>query len=78
VHPNHSPFSEGGKDWVMSWTLMVNMVDGDMELASRIWNPMDLKYPIWILFLKLTAMQRRIVPGPVRDVSQTHWFRCCL
>ena len=43
VHPNSSPFSSGGKDWVMSWTLLVNMLDGDMELASRIWNPMYLK-----------------------------------
>jgi len=43
VHPNSSPLSSNGKDWVMSWTLLVNMLDGDMELASRIWNPMDLK-----------------------------------
>jgi ABC-2 type transport system permease protein len=43
VHPNSSPFSSGGKDWVMSWALLVNMLDGDMELASRIWNPMDLE-----------------------------------
>ena len=43
VHPNNSPFSEGGKDWVMSWTLMVNMLDGDIELASRVWNPLYLE-----------------------------------
>jgi ABC-2 type transport system permease protein len=43
VHPNKSPFSSEGQDWVMFWTLMVNMLDGDVELASRIWNPMDLK-----------------------------------
>jgi ABC-2 type transport system permease protein len=42
VHPDNSPFSSQGQDWVMGWTLMVNMLDGDMELASRIWNPMDL------------------------------------
>ncbi len=42
VHPNKSPFSSEGQDWVMFWTLMVNMLDGDMELASRIWNPMNL------------------------------------
>jgi ABC-2 type transport system permease protein len=43
VHPNNSPFSSQGQDWVMSWTLMVNMLDGDTDLASRIWNPMDLQ-----------------------------------
>lgn len=42
VHPNNSPFSSQGQDWVMSWTLLVNILDGDMELASRVWNPMDL------------------------------------
>lgn len=43
VHGNSSPFSDAGKDWVMSWTLMVNMLEGDIDLASRIWNPMYLK-----------------------------------
>jgi ABC-2 type transport system permease protein len=43
VHPNKSPFSSRGQDWLMRWTLMVNMLDGDVELASRVWNPMDLK-----------------------------------
>jgi ABC-2 type transport system permease protein len=42
VHPNISLFSSQGQDWVMSWTLLVNILDGDMELASRILNPMDL------------------------------------
>lgn len=42
VHPNNSPFSSDGQDWLMRWTLMVNMLDGDVDLASRIWNPMDL------------------------------------
>jgi ABC-2 type transport system permease protein len=43
VHPNNSPFSSHGQDWLMRWTLMVNMLDGDMELASRVWNPVDLE-----------------------------------
>jgi ABC-2 type transport system permease protein len=43
VHPNNSPFSSHGQDWIMHGTLMVNMLDGDMELASRVWNPVDLK-----------------------------------
>ena len=43
VHPNNSPFSSHGQDWVMHGTLMLNMLDGDMELASRVWNPVNLE-----------------------------------
>jgi ABC-2 type transport system permease protein len=43
IHPNNSPFSSRGQDWVMLWTMMVNMLDGDIELASRVWNPVNLE-----------------------------------
>lgn len=39
IHPDVNFISEGGQDWVMRWTLYVNMLNGDMELASHIWNP---------------------------------------
>jgi len=42
VHPNNSPFSSHGQDWVMRWTMTFNMLGGDMELASRVWAPMYL------------------------------------
>jgi ABC-2 type transport system permease protein len=43
VHPARNIFSSGGQDWVMQWTLLVNLLGGDMESAQRIWNPMDLQ-----------------------------------
>jgi hypothetical protein len=43
VHPNNSPFSSHGQDWIMRWTTMVNMLNGDTELASRVWNPVNLE-----------------------------------
>ena len=39
VHPDVNPIAEGGQDWVMRWTLYVNMLGGDMEMASNIWFP---------------------------------------
>ncbi|NIM92874.1 MAG: ABC transporter permease [Anaerolineales bacterium] len=43
VRPNYSPLSSGGQEWMMRWTLLYNLVGGDIEFASRIWNPMDLE-----------------------------------
>ncbi|MFC1921886.1 ABC transporter permease [Chloroflexota bacterium] len=39
IHPDVNPIAEGGQDWVMRWTLYVNMLDGDMQMASNIWHP---------------------------------------
>lgn len=39
VHPEVNPLSEGGQIWVMRWTLYVNLLGGDMQMASNIWNP---------------------------------------
>jgi ABC-2 type transport system permease protein len=39
IHPDVNPIAEGGQDWVMRWTLYVNMLGGDMEMASNIWHP---------------------------------------
>jgi len=43
VYPDVSGFESKGQSWVMRWTLLVNLLDGDMEHAQRVWNPMDLK-----------------------------------
>jgi hypothetical protein len=42
VYPHATPLVEDGQEWVILWTLLVNLLDGDMELASQVWNPMDL------------------------------------
>jgi len=43
VHPDFTGFEPKGQSWVMRWTLLVNLLDGDTKLASEVWNPMDLK-----------------------------------
>ena len=42
VSPDPSPFPEQQQDWVMRWTLLVNVLGGDVELAARVWNPATL------------------------------------
>lgn len=42
VHPGFNPISEGGQDWIMRWTLYVNLLGGDLEKASNIWHPANI------------------------------------
>ena len=43
VYPSVTPLSSDGQDWVMRWALLVNMLGGNVQLAQKIWNPMDLE-----------------------------------
>jgi len=43
VYPDTTSLTSDGQDWLIIWTLLVNLLDGDIELADRIWNPMDLE-----------------------------------
>ncbi len=43
VSPNPSPFPAHQQDWPMRWTLLVNMLGGDAELAGQVWNPVNLQ-----------------------------------
>lgn len=38
VFPDSTPLIDDGQKWVMKWTLMVNLMGGDLEAADRIWN----------------------------------------
>ena len=42
IHPDMNPIAGGGQDWVIRWTLYVNMLGGDMEMASNIWHTANL------------------------------------
>jgi len=42
IRPNPSPFSAHVQDSAMRWTLLVNVLGGDVELATRVWNPTNL------------------------------------
>ena len=43
VNPDPSPFPKHQQDWVMRWTLLVNVLGGDAELAQRVMNPVNLQ-----------------------------------
>ncbi len=43
ITSDFNPVSSGGNQWVMEWTVMVNLVGGDEELAARIQYPMREK-----------------------------------
>lgn len=43
VSPNRTPLSSGGQEWMMRWTLTVNMLGGDVERASKVWELVDLQ-----------------------------------
>ncbi len=39
VYPDDKSFLSDGQSWVIKWTLNLNMLDGNLELADQIWNP---------------------------------------
>ena len=43
VTPAPSPFPAHNQDWAMRWTLLVNVLGGDVELAHRVMNPVNLE-----------------------------------
>jgi ABC-2 type transport system permease protein len=43
VYPSVTPLSSDGQDWVMRWALLVNMLDGQTQLANKVWHPMNLE-----------------------------------
>lgn len=57
VFPDNRPLIEDGQKWVMQWTLMVNLLGGDVEKADRIWNT------VWQL------NERNITPPPSGEAA---------
>ncbi len=39
VFPDDKPYLSDGQQWVIKWTLNLNLLGGDLELADQIWNP---------------------------------------
>lgn len=39
-YPDATPLTSGGQDWLMQRTLLVNLLEGDSELADLVWSPM--------------------------------------
>lgn len=42
VKPDPNPITGDPQAWRMRWILLVNLLDGDTELAQRVFDPMDL------------------------------------
>jgi ABC-2 type transport system permease protein len=40
VYPDTRSYLSDGQEWVMSWTLMVNLLSGREDLADKVWSPM--------------------------------------
>lgn len=43
VHPELTPIGSHGQEWMISRTLLVNLVGGDVDLADLVWFPMELE-----------------------------------
>lgn len=39
IHPKSNPISEGSQFWIIRWTLLVNLVNDDMNVAANVWTP---------------------------------------
>lgn len=39
VYPDTRSYLDDGQSWVMAWTILANLLEGDIELADRVWNP---------------------------------------
>jgi len=39
VYADDTSYLSDGQSWVIKWTLNLNLLDGDLELADQIWNP---------------------------------------
>ena len=38
VYPDTRSYLDDGQSWVMAWTILVNLMEGDVALVDRIWN----------------------------------------
>jgi ABC-2 type transport system permease protein len=41
VYPNSKSYLAGGQEWTIQWALTANLLENDLELANRIWNPVQ-------------------------------------
>jgi ABC-2 type transport system permease protein len=39
IYPDDRSYLSDGQKWVIQWTLNLNLLEGDIELADQIWNP---------------------------------------
>lgn len=39
IYPDDKSYLSDGQQWVIKWTLNLNLLEGNLELADQIWNP---------------------------------------
>jgi ABC-2 type transport system permease protein len=54
VYPDTTSLTSDGQEWVMLRALLTNLLDGNDELADRVWNPVDLE---------VTSLSPTLQPG---------------
>jgi len=64
VYPDDKSYLSDGQQWVIKWTLNLNLLDGNLELADQIWNP------IWHLETRSIAPEFQGVAVSVEDCSR--------
>lgn len=42
IDPDARPLTSGGQTWILRWALMVNLLGGDVQLAARVRNPVEV------------------------------------
>lgn len=64
VYPETKALISDGQEWVMQWTMMVNLLGGDEDAADRVWNP------IWNLASTSIAPQAQPDSASSEDCSR--------
>jgi ABC-2 type transport system permease protein len=64
VYPDDKSYLSDGQKWVIQWVLNLNLLEGDLELADQIWNP------IWDLNAKNLTPEQKGTTAAGEDCSR--------
>jgi ABC-2 type transport system permease protein len=64
VYPDTKSYLADGQEWVIQWILTTNLLEGDLALADRVWNP------VWNLEVTRLAAQNQAGADSGEDCSR--------
>jgi len=64
VYPDSKSYLSDGQQWVIKWILNLNLLNGDLDLADQIWNP------IWHLETRSITPESQGVDSSQEDCSR--------
>jgi ABC-2 type transport system permease protein len=64
VYPDTKSYLADGQEWVIQWVLTTNLLEGDLALADRVWNP------VWNLKVTRLSAQNQAGAGSGEDCSR--------